>query len=63
MDFFDEPPDELHGVITTPGEKLWIVRHCSRCDKRLARKTARLIDGKLLCSACLFPRTIKGLPQ
>jgi formylmethanofuran dehydrogenase subunit E len=27
---------------------------CSRCDKRLSRKTARMIDGKLLCSACMF---------
>lgn len=29
--------------------------NCSSCNKRLSRKTARLIDGKLLCSACLFP--------
>jgi hypothetical protein len=27
---------------------------CTRCDKRLSRKTARLIDGKLLCSTCMF---------
>lgn len=27
---------------------------CTRCGKRLSRKTARLIEGKLLCSACLF---------
>ena len=28
---------------------------CTKCSKRLSRKTARLIDGKILCSACLFP--------
>lgn len=27
---------------------------CSRCGKRLTRKTARQIDGKPLCSTCLF---------
>jgi formylmethanofuran dehydrogenase subunit E len=36
---------------------------CSRCDKKLTRKTARQIEGKLLCSACLFPATKGGLPQ
>jgi formylmethanofuran dehydrogenase subunit E len=28
---------------------------CDRCGKKLSRKTARVIDGKPLCSACLFP--------
>jgi formylmethanofuran dehydrogenase subunit E len=37
--------------------------HCSRCDKRLSQKSARLIDGKLLCAACLFPKLVKGVPQ
>lgn len=27
---------------------------CSRCGKRLWKKNARLIDGKVLCSACMF---------
>lgn len=27
---------------------------CSRCGKRLWRKNARLIAGKLLCSTCMF---------
>jgi hypothetical protein len=34
---------------------------CSRCDKRLSRKAARMIDGKLLCSTCMFagPVTVR----
>jgi formylmethanofuran dehydrogenase subunit E len=35
---------------------------CSKCEKRLSRKSARLIDGKVLCSKCLFPKLKKGLP-
>ena len=35
---------------------------CTKCGKRLSRKTARLIDGKILCSACLFP-PMKREPQ
>lgn len=27
---------------------------CEQCGKRLSRKTARLIDGKVLCSTCMF---------
>jgi hypothetical protein len=27
---------------------------CTRCNKRLSRKTARMIDGKVLCSPCVF---------
>ena len=27
---------------------------CTKCHKRLSRKTARLINGKIMCSACLF---------
>lgn len=27
---------------------------CSRCQKRLSRKTARQIDGVVMCSACMF---------
>jgi formylmethanofuran dehydrogenase subunit E len=33
---------------------------CTNCAKKLSRKTARLIEGKLLCSACLFPKTKRG---
>jgi formylmethanofuran dehydrogenase subunit E len=36
---------------------------CTRCNKRLSRKTARLIDGNILCSACVFPPLKKGLPS
>jgi hypothetical protein len=36
---------------------------CSKCSKALSRKRARLIDAKLLCSACLFPETKAGLPR
>lgn len=35
---------------------------CTRCGKRLSRKSARLIGGKVLCSACLFPPLKKGIP-
>lgn len=28
--------------------------NCTRCNKRLSRKTARSIDGKVLCSSCMF---------
>lgn len=28
---------------------------CTQCAKPLSRKTARMIDGKVLCSACVFP--------
>lgn len=27
---------------------------CSRCDKALWKKNARLIDGKIMCSTCMF---------
>lgn len=27
---------------------------CERCQKRLSRKTARLIEGKVVCSTCMF---------
>lgn len=27
---------------------------CEKCGKRLSRKTARLIEGKVLCSTCMF---------
>lgn len=37
--------------------------NCTRCDKRLSRKFARLIEGKPICSACLFPPLKKGLPD
>lgn len=35
---------------------------CSRCDKKLSLKTARMIDGKVLCSPCAMPPTRAGLP-
>lgn len=36
---------------------------CSRCDKQLSLKTARMIDGKVMCSKCLFPPLKGGLPK
>ena len=27
---------------------------CNRCRKRLTRKTARQVDGEVLCSPCMF---------
>lgn len=27
---------------------------CTRCGKKLSRKTARQIDGKPVCSPCMF---------
>ena len=27
---------------------------CQQCNKRLSRKTARLIEGRVLCSTCMF---------
>lgn len=29
--------------------------HCQQCQKKLTRKRARIIDNKVLCSACVFP--------
>ncbi len=34
---------------------------CTRCSKRLSRKTARIIDGKVLCSTCMFAPQEKKL--
>jgi hypothetical protein len=34
---------------------------CTRCDKRLSRKTARMIDGKVLCSTCMFAPPERGI--
>ena len=28
---------------------------CQQCGKRLSKKTARCIEGRVLCSACVFP--------
>lgn len=36
---------------------------CTKCDKRLTRKTARQIDGNLMCSACIFPPLKNGMPD
>jgi hypothetical protein len=33
--------------------------NCTQCNKKLSNKTARLINGKLLC--CLFPKMKKGV--
>ena len=30
------------------------VMRCSQCGKRLSRKRARMIEGKVLCSPCVF---------
>lgn len=34
---------------------------CERCGKKLSRKTARAVDGQVICSACLFPKLKKGM--
>lgn len=34
---------------------------CHKCSKKLSRKTARMVGGKVICSACLFPPMKKGL--
>jgi formylmethanofuran dehydrogenase subunit E len=36
---------------------------CSRCEKKLSRKRARMINGKVMCSACVFPPMKAGLVQ
>lgn len=36
---------------------------CSVCNKGLSRKSARLINGKIMCSLCMFPRLKRGIPQ
>lgn len=37
---------------------------CSYCGKKLSRKTARLIDGKVMCSTCMFkPASERGKPK
>jgi formylmethanofuran dehydrogenase subunit E len=36
---------------------------CERCGKRLSRKTARQIDGVVMCSTCMFkPPAKQGDP-
>lgn len=38
---------------------------CTSCGKRLSRKRARMIDGKALCSTCMFappPKDTKDQP-
>jgi formylmethanofuran dehydrogenase subunit E len=35
--------------------------NCERCGKRLSRKTARQIEGEVMCSTCMFAgRKAKG---
>lgn len=36
--------------------------NCEQCGKKLSLKSARHINGKVLCSACLFPPMKKGMP-
>lgn len=36
---------------------------CERCNKRLSRKTARLIDGEVLCSTCMFAPRKSGVTR
>lgn len=37
--------------------------NCARCQKRLSRKTARQIDGEVVCSACMFAPPAKERPE
>ena len=32
---------------------------CSRCQKRLWKKNARLINGAIVCAPCMFNQTPK----
>lgn len=34
---------------------------CSQYSKTLSKKSARIINGKLMCSACLFPKLKKAV--
>lgn len=58
-----------YGDRYTGYDRIWDERReeappiCEKCYKRLSRKTARLIDGKLLCSACLFRKLRGGVPS
>jgi formylmethanofuran dehydrogenase subunit E len=36
---------------------------CTKCGTKLTKKRARLIEGKVMCSKCLFPEMKKGVPQ
>jgi hypothetical protein len=29
--------------------------NCSKCERLLSKKSARMIEGKVICSSCLFP--------
>lgn len=52
------------GRTKKPSLTVWTAFVCERCHKRLSRKTARLIDGKVLCSACMFaPAKASETPQ
>lgn len=31
--------------------------NCERCGKRLSRKSARQVDGVVMCSPCMFGQT------
>lgn len=33
---------------------------CERCGKRLTKKTARQIEGVVMCSPCMFNQTKQG---
>lgn len=42
-------PAQAEAVIAAPIRLI-----CERCGKKLSRKRARQIDGKVLCSPCVF---------
>jgi predicted nucleic acid-binding Zn-ribbon protein len=36
---------------------------CTRCGKSLSKKTARMIEGVVMCSSCMFAPVRKAKPS
>lgn len=36
---------------------------CAHCGKRLSRKTARIIDGVVMCGVCMFKPASEREPK
>jgi hypothetical protein len=36
---------------------------CQRCGKKLSRKRARIIDGEIMCSPCMFAPRKSGVTR
>jgi hypothetical protein len=35
--------------------------NCSKCERKLSKKSARMVEGKVICSSCLFPKMVQGV--